>query len=330
MPKENIVSPVKISVVISCVKKGVGKMKVLVIGGTGWVGHNIVLELAKRGHAPEIFTRRSEGHYHSAVACFPHITGNKLDEEKLTRIVIKGQYDAIIDSVPHPEPIRILSRLKDHYGRYLHCGSTGVYTPLQYLPADEKHPFATRVYEGFGGKVDSDRSAMEQMAKGNLKGTILRPCCITGPGKLPLDNLGGRRNDFIPDILQGETLDLPGEGNALLQIVHVSDLGRAFALAVEKEESCGEIINICGAEAVTLKRYCEINAEALNKKAVINLMDFEDMIAKYGEEIRSGLTFLVEHMCFHIRKAEKLLGYTPKYSIEDAVAESARLTAQEL
>ena len=46
---------------------------------------------------------------------------------------------------------------------------------------------------------------------------------------------------------------------------------------------------------MTLKRYCEINAEALNKKAVINLMDFEDMIAKYGEEeYGQALFYLIE------------------------------------
>ena len=305
-------------------------MKVLVIGGTGWVGHNIVLELAKRGHAPEIFTRGRQTPYAAAVSGFPRITGDKTDAAFLKKTILGGGYDAVIDSVPQPEVIRTLTALKDHYGRYLHCGSTGVYTPLQYLPADEEHPFAGHVYEGFEGKVASDRSALEAMKNEGLKATILRPCCIAGPGKLPLDNLGGRRSGFIPDILKGIPLDLPGEGNALLQIVHVGDLGRAFALAAERPESCGEVINICGKKAVTLKKYCGINARALGREAVINLMNFDAMIAKYGEGIRGGLTFLVEHMCFDISKAERLLGFVPRYTLEEAVAECATSTAKEM
>ena len=48
------------------------------------------------------------------------------------------------------------------------------------------------------------------------------------------------------------------------------------------------------------------------------------MIAKYGEDIRGGLTFLAEHMCFDIFKAVNELGWEPEYSVTAAVAENAR------
>lgn len=303
-------------------------MKVLVIGGTGWVGHNIVLAFGEAGHDVTVFTRGRKSTFSSFVAKYKQIVGDKTDPATLEKTLLEGKYDVVIDSVPSPAVIRTLSEKRDLYGRYIHCGSTGVYTPLLYLPADEKHPFARKTYEGFEGKISSDRAALELSEQGKLRLTILRPCCIAGTGNLPLDNLGGRRKDFLSDIQNGRTLDLPGEGNALLQIVHIRDLARAFVLAAEKSESVGEVFNICGEKAVTLAQYCRLNAEALNLDVKLNTLPFEEMISKYGEEIRGGLTFLVEHMCFSIEKAQRVLGYTPQYSLEEAIAETVQYALQ--
>ena len=297
-------------------------MKVLVIGGTGWVGHNIVLAFGEAGHDVTVFTRGKKSTFAPLVAQYKQVVADKLDRASVEKTLLDGKYDVVIDSVPCPALIQTLSELRDLYGRYIHCGSTGVYTPLQYFPGDEEHPFAQKVYEGFEGKVASDRAALELSRAGKLAMTILRPCCIAGKGNIPLDNLGGRRKDFVSDLQQEKVLDLPGDGNMLLQIVHVRDLARAFVLAAERPQTVGEVINICGEKAVTLARYCSLNAHALKKEASFAFLPFEGMIAKYGEEIRGGLTFLVEHMCFSIEKAKRLLDYTPVYTLEQAIAET--------
>ena len=303
-------------------------MKVLVLGGTGWVGHNIALAFYRAGHEVTIFTRGKKGHFDADVAFLPHVIGDKTDGATLRQILSSEFFDTVIDSVPHPVSIALLSNMRNLYGRYLHCGSVGVYTPLQYLPGDENHPFGQKVYDGFEGKITADAAGFKYAEAGELKLTILRPSCIAGPGKLPLDNLGGRRNDFIPDIVAGKPLDMLNDGSTLLQVVHVRDLGRAFVLAAERSATIGQVYNICGPKAVTLKRYCEINAGAVAKTAEFNHLSFDAMIAKHGEGIRGGLTFLAEHMCFDIAKAQRELNYNPEYSTEAAIAETARLVFQ--
>ena len=297
-------------------------MKALVIGGTGWVGSEIALAFEHAGYETEILTRGRKKEFAGRVGFLKSYTGDKTDPAFLQEIVVKGQYDVVIDSVPVPEVIEMLGKMPDEFGRYLHCGSTGVCTPLQYFPADENHPFATGSYEGFGGKVKADAALFA--APDELRWTILRPCCIAGKGKMPLDNLGGRRADFLTDILQDKVLDLPDGGSVPLQIVHVRDLARAFVLAAETPEAEYEVYHICGSHAVSLRRYCEINAEALGKEAKFASLSFDEMIAKYGEEIRGGLTFLVEPMCFSIAKAQLELGFEPEYSPEGAIRSAAR------
>lgn len=303
-------------------------MKVLVIGGTGWVGHEIALAFRAAGHEVEICTRGRKGDFVNQVGAFRHHIGDKTDPAFLRAVVGRGSFDAIIDSVPMPGVISLLAERSGTYGRYIHCGSTGVYTPLAYVPGDEKLPFGPHPYEGFAGKFAADRAALEYAGAGQLEFTVLRPCCIAGPGKTPLDNLGGRRADFIPGILNGEIIDLPDRGQSLLQLVHIRDLARAFVLAAERKNTIGKAYNICSSKAVTLQRYCELNAEALGVKANLNYLPFDAMIAKYGEEIRGGLTFLVEHMCFDIALAREELGFEPQYTIGEAIASAAQWTAQ--
>jgi nucleoside-diphosphate-sugar epimerase len=302
-------------------------MKVLILGGTGWVGHNIALAFYRAGHEVTIFSRGKSTDFTNKVAFLPHVTGDKNDEATLKNVLKSQQFDVVIDSVPHENTIDILSRMHNLYGRYIHCSSTGVYTPLKYFPADEKHPFGQKIYKGFEDKVKSDAAALEFAAAGKLKLTIIRPCCIAGPGKLPLDNLGGRRVSFIPDILANNALDLLNDGLTLIQVVHVRDLGRAFVQAAERPETIGQVYNICSAKAVTLKRYCEINAAALGKQAKFNYFSFEAMISKYGKDICDGLTFLSKHMCFDITKASQELNYYSEYTTEAAIGETARLNA---
>ena len=299
-------------------------MKVLVIGGTGWVGHNIALACSRAGFDTTVMSRRADSGFAANVSFLPRITGDKSDRDFMYETLKAGNYDVIIDSVPTPQAIDILAEFNNLYDRYIQCGSVGVYTPLQYIPADEYHVWGIKDYDGFQGKVKADKAMFAANQAGKLRGTVLRPSCIAGPGKLPLDNIGGRRADFISDIMAGKTLDLLDGGTALLQIVHVRDLGRAFALAAENPATVGEAYNICGANAVTIRKYCEIIADTIGKEAKFNSMSFDAMIAKYGEEIRGGLTFLAEHMCFDIFKAVNELGWEPEYSVAAAVAENVR------
>ncbi|MBE6390517.1 MAG: NAD-dependent epimerase/dehydratase family protein [Lentisphaerae bacterium] len=302
-------------------------MKVLVIGGTGWVGHNIALACSRAGFDTTVMSRNPDTRFADQVSFLPRVTGSKTNREFMYDVLKSGNYDCIIDSVPSPEAIDILTEFNQLYDRYIQCGSVGVYTPLQYIPADEEHLWGHAKYDGFQGKVAADMAMFAAVDAGNLRGTVLRPSCIAGPGKLPLDNIGGRREDFISDIMTGKTLDLLDGGNALLQIVHVRDLGRAFALAAGNPASVGQAYNICGRNAVTVRKYCELNAAALDKEVTFENHSFDELIAKHGEDIRGGLTFLAEHMCFEIGKAEYELGWEPEYSVPAAVAETAREAA---
>jgi nucleoside-diphosphate-sugar epimerase len=306
-------------------------MRVLVLGGTGWVGHHIVRELQAAGHTPVVCSRGRKGTYNTEVpAGIERVVADKTVAEDMARVLAEP-YDAIIDSVPTEASIGHVVQFALRLKRYLHCSSTGGYAPLPVVPGDETLPY-DQFMGGWAQKGVVDSLVLDLHHRQGFPATVIRPSYITGPGMLPLDNLGGRRQDFLADVLAGKPLELPNDGQALLHPVHVRDLARSFVLALQTPQSVGQIYNICLDRAVPLTRYLAITAQALDApEPTTDFQPVETILARHGESIHKiGLHFLATHMCYDIRKAREQLGYRPSMSTEEAIEETARWGRQHL
>ena len=303
---------------------------VLVFGGTGWVGHHIALACRDAGHDVTIASRgRSTEHVHKVRGAVEMIQADKTDEEDVARVLGDGDFKIVIDSVPAESSINHIFNHSHRLLHYLHCSSTGGYAPLPFLPGDETMPY-DHFMGGWKHKQVVDTHALHLHATEGFPATIIRPSYITGPGLLPLDNLGGRRDDFIADIVAEETLDLPDNGQALLQPIHVRDLAQVFRLAIERPDvSIGQTYNACLQKAVTLTRYLELTAAALDREARIDYLPLQAMFDKYFDgKANRGLAFLATHMCYDISKVSTHLDYRPSITTEQAISETARWAAQ--
>ena len=303
-------------------------MRTIVFGGTGWVGHHIVRAFHVAGHEVTTCSRGMKAtHQDDIPKGMRMVRADKTDQSAVAS-VLQEPYDVIIDSVPTEASVDNIVRHARGLSHYIHCSSTGGYAPLPFIPADETAPYAHVM--GWRQKAAVDAKVTALCRQEGFPATVVRPCYITGPGLLPLDNMGGRREDFIPDILEGRVLDLPNDGQALLQPIHVRDLGRAFLLAAGAPGSVGEVYNICLEKAVTIAKYLEVNAAALGREAKISYLPLEAMVEKHGKTISErGLRFFATHMCFDIRKAREQLGYVPEYATVEAIQETARWAAEQ-
>ncbi|MDD3696054.1 MAG: NAD-dependent epimerase/dehydratase family protein [Lentisphaeria bacterium] len=304
-------------------------MKAIIFGGTGWLGHNIALDLIQHGYEVSVCSRGQKNTYRDTQPQCRSLQADKNDAAAMSAL-LQEPYDVIIDTVPSLDSMALVKKFARGLKHYLHCSSTGGYAPLPYLPCDENAPY--RGFEGGSGwkiKADIDAEALRLFQLEGFPATVIRPCYITGIGMLPLDNLGGRRKDFIADIIAEKPLDLPDNGLALLQPIHVKDLARSFRLAIENRRSIGQVYNICLEHAFTLNRYLQITAAVFGKTAHINYVPLAEMLQKYPQANQTGMRFLASHMCFSIAKAERDLGYKPKYSSEAAIEETAVWAAKQ-
>ena len=164
-------------------------MKTIVFGGTGWVGHNIVLAFLDAGQDVTICTRgKNAGYRANLPADIPEVTADKTVEADVAA-VFEQSYDVVIDSVPTPASIANIAKHARDIKQYLHCGSTGGYAPLGTVPGDETLPY-DHFCGGWAEKGAADDAALDIYRDSGFPVTVLRPSYITGPGLLPLDNIG--------------------------------------------------------------------------------------------------------------------------------------------
>ncbi|MCX6992555.1 MAG: NAD-dependent epimerase/dehydratase family protein [Kiritimatiellaeota bacterium] len=303
-------------------------MKILILGGTGWVGHHCAIQFHRAGYQVTVAARGKKQEFISELPRdIVRLSLDKTREPEMAA-VLKTAYDIIVDTVPTEATIDLIVKYASRLKQYIHCSSTGGYAPLPFIPGDETMPYLGSSGAGWKQKCIVDAKVMRLFHEQGFPATVIRPCYISGPGMLPLDNQGDRRNDFIKDIVNNIALDLPNDGLALLQPIHIADLGWSFLLAAETSRSIGQIYNICLEKAVTLTRYLEITAAALGRKAAINYLPLEAMLKKYQGKINeTGLRFMAAHMCFDISKARTQLGFQPRHTTEATIEENARWAA---
>lgn len=190
-------------------------MRLLVLGGSAFVGRAVVEEGVARGWEVTTFNR-GRGWAHPEAAA---LHGDRLDWPGL-----EGEWDLVVDTwAADPAAVAAAaSSLRDQAGRYVYISSCSVYAPPPQMGADET--FAT-VAPGTGDyaavKRGGEVAALEAFGD---RATILRPGLILGPhedvGRLPWWLLRLARG--------GETL-APGPHDLPLQLIDARDLA-AFAL----------------------------------------------------------------------------------------------------
>lgn len=297
-------------------------MKVIVIGGTRFLGRAIVRGLLKRRHEVTAVHRGKTGFSEKGMK---EVLLDKNNREAFGRFISKVDCDAVIDTILSADDLRfVIPLLMGRISNYVHCGSTGVYAPMRHLPAREDDPCdPPDELGGYGTKLEQDRVLMEAHSELGFPATILRPSNIYGPGDIPLDIWGGRSQGFFRRMARGDPITVPNDGRALIQPGYVEELGDAFSLPLSREEATGQIFNISSERSVTLNRYLAIMMDAVCSSSTVEHMPMEELISTYPQHFGSwpaGLKFVCEHMSVDITKAKGELGYRPRISLPEGLA----------
>jgi UDP-glucuronate 4-epimerase len=109
---------------------------------------------------------------------------------------------------------------------------------------------------------------------------------------------------FTKNILAGESIDVYNNGEMYRDFTYVDDIISGVVAAVDKSYAY-EIINLAGGKTIKLLDYISEIEKNLNKKAIMNFMPMQpgDVPATTAD----------------ISKAEKMLGYSPQFSVQIGV-----------
>ncbi len=187
-------------------------MRVLVLGGTGFVGRAIAAELDR----PTLFNRGRDD-------VFPDLERRLGDRETGDYASLEeGEWDAVVDvTAYYPWQVRqTMDALGDRVGRYLFVSSHAVFAGagLELRPAvtDAAPPLSNDTYGP--SKVACEQ---EIVARFGDRATIVRPVKVAGPH----DNQGGLTY-WMRRAAQGGRFALPGDPAQPVQLVDSRDVAR--------------------------------------------------------------------------------------------------------
>lgn len=248
-------------------------MKVLVIGGAGYIGSHVVKELMAKGHQITVFDNLSSGLKQNLFKGNDFIKGDILNTKDLDKAFAKG-FDAFIhlaafkaagESMVSPEKysvnnisgtINILNSAVSHGClKMVFSSSAATFGEPQYLPIDENHPQNPENYYGFT-KLEIERFMGWYDKIRGLKFAALR--YFNAAGYDPEGVLYGLEKNpanLLPVMMEvaagiREKLKVFGndyptrDGTCIRDYIHVTDLARAHVMALEYISSKNESLTL--------------------------------------------------------------------------------------
>ncbi|HNY92541.1 MAG TPA: NAD-dependent epimerase/dehydratase family protein [bacterium] len=248
-------------------------MKILVIGGSGFLSSVVVAILLERGHQVTTFTRGRSGERPATTANLIRLTGDRHDPAALQNALLAGPFDAVYDFVAYePAESRLAAKtFHGRVGRFIHCSTISVYLVSDQVicPITEEQdkaplmPFWER--NPFGMTYGINKRACEEILwqahdERQFPVSMLRPTFISGPHD------PAKRDFFwIERINDGGPLLVPGHGEFLFQSVYVEDAARAFTDLLEAENSIGKAYNVAAEEILSLNDYLHLLARLMGR-----------------------------------------------------------------
>jgi UDP-glucose 4-epimerase len=134
---------------------------------------------------------------------------------------------------------------------------------------------------------------------------------------------GGHIPIFVDQILNDREVTIHGDGKQSRSMAWVDDLVEGTFLAMENERAVGEVINLGNDEEMTVidSAYLIHKLAETGNEIKIKYIKMEDVFGKYKDILRRRPD---------LTKAENLLGYKPKTSMEEAVKKMIDLRRSEI
>ena len=239
-------------------------MNCLVIGGTQFIGRQLVSDLLKAGHAVTILHRKPK---HDLGRRVKNIMADRNDPQAMKNALAGTRFEVIFDHVYDWERGTSAAQVEgtvraigNRLHRYIFISSVAAYGDgLNHHEGDALAPDdAPDLYTR--NKAMSERALFRLHQRIGLPVVTLRPPFIYGP-----ENPIYREAYFWDRLRAGRSIILPGDGRRLMQFVYVKDLVKASLRAMEEPAAIGHAFNIANARPLSQMEVVEALAKVCRK-----------------------------------------------------------------
>lgn len=294
---------------------------VLIIGGSGFVGTELVKQLKEKGDKI-----CSLYHTTKADSSIENIQADITDAGSIKTALGSRKFDIVyhIASLPgdtgDPRQMMdvnvdgLLNMLEwvrtNPVKRYVVSSSISAlewypatkFNPPKYMPVDEEHPARPKDMYSTTKRIQ-ELLAMTYFHQFDVPTTIIRLTAVVGPG-----GKGGGRGwrQFAEMLKEGKKVQIPHlSKEEICHYVDLRDAARLHIAAAEHPKAVGEIFNCVAQNPTKGDEFIRI---------------VKDLVP--GIEVECGFPWSMaqgNEISFSMEKAKKLLGFEPEYSLADAV-----------
>ncbi len=317
-------------------------MKILVTGGTGFIGSHLIKSLIDGGYETRCLVRRNKN-----VDNLQEL-GAELVYGDVTEAKSIGDAFAGIDVVYHlagflgrwgiPDQVYWNTNVKGTQNmleksyeydikKFIYCSSAGVTGPVSLIPQDELAPYnPTNIYELT--KAEAEKCVLNFYHEKGLPVIVIRPEFIYGP----MD----KHTFQLFRIISDKKFILIDGGRAVWHPTYIDDLISSFKLCLTSQKAIGQCYLIAGERYLTIKEFSSKIANALNvpntKLAIPKNMALllATGLEKLGEILnfdpplsKSRVKTFCGNRAFNTAKARKDLGYVPTVTIDEGIQRTA-------
>ncbi len=298
-------------------------MKILITGGAGFIGSNIVDLLIREGHSVIVIDNLSRGKKENIDSNAKLYVFDILDLDKLNRIFFIEKPEVVIHnaaqidvqtSIKKPNvdldvnvkgTINVLECCKNSVvKKIIYPSSAAVYGNPIYLPVDEKHPVDPISFYGISKHTPEHYIRTYNKLYG-IKYTIFRYSNVYGIKQDPKGE-GGVVSIYIDKFLNNKPPIIYGNGNQTRDFIYVKDIAKANLLALSNGDN--KILNISTQTPVTVNELFEVMKKIFN--SCLNSIH-------EGERIGD-----IKDSYLNNNESKKCLNWSIDYSLEKGLRET--------
>lgn len=275
-------------------------MRILIMGGTRFIGVYLTQILRAQGHEVVLFNRGSK----PAPEGVQQIQGDRTDASQLQALAGES-FDAIFDNngreLSDTQPL--VELFADRLRHFIYVSSAGVYLKSDQMPHVEGDAIDPK--SRHKGKFETEA----YLAERGVPFTSIRPVYIYGA-----QNYNDLEAWFFDRIVRDRPVPIPGSGLHITQLGHVQDLAAAMAAVLGNEKAIGQIYNVAGDRYVTFDGLARACAMAAGKSSDdLKLVHYDPKQFDFGK--RKAFPMRTQHFFADVHKAMQDLQWRPQFDL---------------
>ena len=300
--------------------------RILVTGGAGFIGSEVVSQLIKKNAMVTVLDNFSSGkkqYLKNNKKNLKIIKGDIIDEKIVSKAVKDQEYvihlaalPFIPDSYHYPKEffeVNVNSTInlalevskQKKIKRFIHISSSEIYGSARYAPMDENHPTIPQSTYAVS-KLAGERVIFTMHKEHDIPAVIIRPFNsfgpnITQPYIIP---------EIISQILSEKNVITLGNLQSKRDLTFVSDTAKAILLSLTSEGVIGETINVGSQRTLSIRELVKVISNLLSKDVEVEV------------DPSRFRPFDVDNLVCNYDRANRLLGWKPEVSISEGLKQT--------